>query len=131
MDDDDDDTAGAALAAFQRRVWALERLAARQGGFLKLAPAQPTAIKAYAARMYRAVSRMSFVDLPDAVPMAGEVCAFNAQQWARMPLWDVHQTLVACRGRLVLVAVVGTSSRQESEQTMVFAPVEIGRVTAI
>ena len=129
--DDDDDGAGAALAAFQRQVWALERLAARQGGFLKLAPARPTAIKAYAARMYRAVSRMSFVDLPNAVPAAGEVCAFNAQQWAKMPLWDVHQTMAKCRGRLVLVAVVGTSSRQEAEQTLVMCPVEIGRVTAL
>ena len=124
MDDDDDE----GFEAFRAQVWALERLARKQGGFLKIASAKPTAVKAYAARLYRAASRMSFVDLPNVVPAQGEVCAFNAQQWAKMPLWDVYGTLKACRGRLVLVVVTGASSRVEAEQTLVSGAVEVARL---
>lgn len=126
----DDDEIEADFRGFTQRVWALERLARKRGGFLKLAPAQPTRLKAYAAKLYRTVSRMSFVDMPNVVPLPGEVCAFNAQQWGRMPLWDVYATLKACRGRLVLVAVVGSASRQEADQTLVDGAVEVGRVAA-
>jgi hypothetical protein len=129
MDDayDADPVPDRSFEDFRARVWALERLSARHGGFLKVAPAKPTRLTAYAAKMYRAASRMSFVDMPNAVPLPGECCAFNAQQWARMPLWDVYATLKACRGRLVLIAIVG-DSRQESEQTLVMDAVEIGRI---
>lgn len=129
MTDDEKDTAESqALGAFTRKVWALERLAKKQGGYIKLVPAKPTRLKAYAARLYRAASRMSFVDLENVTPRPGEVCAFAPSHWSRMPLWDVFDTLKRCRGRLALVVVVGASVRTEAEQVLVRDPVEVARL---
>ena len=127
-DDDEAQAESQALEAFTRKVWALERLAKRQGGYIKLAPASPTPLKAYAARLYRAASRMSFVDLENVTPEPGEVCAFAPSHWSRMPLWDVFDTLKRCRGRLALVVVVGASARVEAEQVLVRDPVEVARL---
>lgn len=114
--------------AFQRQVWRLERIAAKQGGYLKITATNPKVV-AHGARLYRAVSRMSFVDLPDAVPRVGEVCAFSVPQWQRMPLWDVHSTLVKCRGRLALTVVTG-QSREEAQQMLVTGATEVARLCA-
>lgn len=114
--------------AFQSHVWKLERLAKRSGGFLKIIPAQPTKLKAYAARLYRATSVMSFVDLENVQPLAGEVCAFTSHSWSMMPLWDLWDTFSRCRGRITLAVVVGSSHRIELDQVLLSGSVEIARL---
>ena len=129
MDDDFEDVFKGEYEAFRNKVWRLERLAVKQGGFLKIIPTQPTNLKVYAAKMYRAVSRMSFVDMENVTPRPGEVCAFNAQQWACMPLWDVWETLRKCQGRLSLAVITG-NARIEAGQVLVMNAVEVERITA-
>lgn len=114
--------------AFKRKVWRLERIAAKSGGFMKIIPSSPNLLKAYAAKLYRAVSRMSFVDMPNVVPGPGEVCAFTAISWAQMPLWDVWSTLEHCKGRITLAVVIGESFRVEQSHTLVLNPVEVARL---
>lgn len=126
MTEDFEDVFAGEFEAFKSAVWSLERLALKQKGFIKIVPNKPTSLKAYAARLYCAVSRMAFVDLPNAMPGTDEVCAFDAEQWSRMPLWDVWETLRKCNGRLALAVVVG-EARTENQQTLVLNPVEVKR----
>lgn len=117
------------FAYWREAVWKLERVAKKSGGFLKIVPARPTKLKAYAAKMYRACSVMSFVDLENVVPGTGEVCCFTEKSWTTMPLWDVWQTLTSkAKGRLALAVIVGDSFREESGHALVFNPREIARL---
>ena len=125
MEDEEDD----GFAVWREAVWKLERIARKNGGFLKIVPAKPTELKAYAAKMYRACSVMSFVDLENVIPGPGEVCCFTEKSWSQMPLWDVWGTLTGkARGRLALAVIVGESVRIKAEHALVTNPVEIARL---
>lgn len=125
-DDDDDDPHKRPYEAFMRDiVWPLERKAKRHGGCLKWVPTKPTALKAYAAKMYRRLSFLGW-DISSVVPPEGAVCAFTPDQWVKyQALWDAYDVMRKSRGRLRLAVVVGSSVQVLQDQAFVFDPVEV------
>ena len=107
--------------AFMERLARLERYARKHGGYIKWVPVKPTKLKAYAAKMYRAVSGLGW-NIPDLMPGPGEVCAFSLDQWQRYQQdWIAYSVMLKAGSRLTIAVVVGEATAQVG-QTFVKNP---------
>ncbi len=122
-DEDDEEYEGQREAvAFKEKLSTLKRIARKQGGCLKWVPVRQTRLKAYAAKMYRAVSGRGW-DIPDLMPSENEVCAFSLAQWNHFQEdWAAYDVILKAGSRLTIAVVVGDKLTEKVGQTFVLNP---------